>query len=224
VGDGAGKVSTAVEISTDAYEGTNCIEFNYTLGGWWAGFGLAFNRWSSTIDIAGCDALSFAYKGPASGHVVSVSLGYSDDTSEKLTGSVTPGGSTWQVAEYRIPATAATTGVVSINFVVGGAQTGTGAFSLDNVQLVSTSGSTSRRVPDAARSMDTGRSIVLQGRAVSIAADPGSSVTICNLKGARLATLRAGQSPVLWQAPTRGMYLVTATRRGLSDMRTVVVR
>jgi hypothetical protein len=134
VNDGANNVSTAAEVSTGAFEATKCIDFTYTTGGSYAGMGIAFNNWNSTIDASGATKLRVALKG-APGTSVTVSLAYKDTTVVKNVSLTAAATTAWQSFDLVIPSRSAGAGLNSINFVVAGAQTGAHLF-IDAIYLV----------------------------------------------------------------------------------------
>jgi hypothetical protein len=85
-----------LDTSGVAYEGKQCIKYAYNLKGmWWDGFGL---RPLTTLDATGMRALRLAYKGPASGTWLQISLSDADGNIKTMTGKLY-GVDNWTVVE-----------------------------------------------------------------------------------------------------------------------------
>jgi hypothetical protein len=146
---GAFEVDTGTTFNGSAY-----IDFNYTMRGWYAGYGIVWDNWNGSVDNTGYNGLSIAHKGPDSPLKVSVSFGYVDTTGgvDNLAKDIMsfPGSSSWIRETQTYGDAVPRAPIQMINFIVGGGggTTGTSApgnFKLDEVAFVNTG--TGARMP-----------------------------------------------------------------------------
>jgi hypothetical protein len=143
----------AFEVDTGTtFNGTAYIDFNYTMAGWYAGYGIVWDTWNGSVDNTGYNALSIAHKGPDSPYKISISFGYVDKDSIKNSKAKDimsfAGNSAWARETKTYSDDVPREPIQMINFIVGGGSTGTsppGNFKLDEVAFVNTG--TGARMP-----------------------------------------------------------------------------
>jgi hypothetical protein len=131
------------ESNNGAYEGVQDFLFNYTVAGYYAGFGLNIANWtpSSAVDFSSYDSLQIALKGP-----IGAGTGFTVKLSNYSTPSSNVSSSAFQISTksnytlVKIPISAFTgvdlTKIYQLDFAVTGAQTGTGHLQVDDIQLI----------------------------------------------------------------------------------------
>ena len=131
------------ESNNGAYEGVQDFLFNYTVAGYYAGFGLNIANWtpSSAVDFSSYDSLQIALKGP-----IGAGTGFTVKLSNYSTPSTNVSSSAFQISTksnytlVKIPISAFTgvdlTKIYQLDFAVTGAQTGTGHLQVDDIQLI----------------------------------------------------------------------------------------
>jgi hypothetical protein len=219
---------TATEISTGAVEGVNCIEFTFTIADWWAGFGIAFNNWNTTIDATGYETLRMSIKG-GGGLSGVVGFGYGDGSDTGQDGFGIPSTADWTTVD--IPLTHytnqgyAVTDISSINIVMTG-QSGSGTFYIDDVKLVSTGGTPVTIGGCSQSSPRTGMLRLTLGgdRVLGVSARTAGTLRVYDLAGKAVGTARVSPSTAQWTLPAAGTYFVQLSNGHERDTRRIIVR
>jgi hypothetical protein len=140
----------AVETDTGtAYNGTAYINFDYTVAGYWAGFGIVWDGWMGSVDNTGYNALCIAHKGPTPPNTINIAFAYVDSAAYNAKGAkaVVFNGSTSWIAETKTYGdTVPRAPIRSMNFIISGTETSPpGNFKLDEIAFVNSG--TGARMP-----------------------------------------------------------------------------
>jgi beta-glucanase (GH16 family) len=131
--DGAGNVSTAKRLQQGGVEGSRCIDFSYSLGGfWWAKIGLHWDKGKGSIDATDCETLSIATKGPGPDLTATVRMVFGEESHR--VGEVQRS-EEWTSTRFSVPAIARKDGLTAIHILVAGTPTGEGHLYIDNMRL-----------------------------------------------------------------------------------------
>jgi hypothetical protein len=170
---------------------------NFTVGGWWAAFGLSFNSYNSTLDATGYDVLRLAYKGPGAGLTLSLGLGYADGTTTANDGYALANTASWTLIDiplsYFTGKSHPINAINVINFNISGAATGAGHLYIDDIVLVK---SATAVVPVAeARSVAAAPQTFtasMTGNKLLVSASSAGTVSVFSVSGALIARNHVG--------------------------------
>lgn len=222
------------EITTDsAYEGTKCLDFQYSLTGTGEIYGFCAIKINNLkgVDMSGYDSLRFAYKQNNVNPTPQVDFEFCDNTMPGDAIHLTiPKAPAWHL--YAVPLSHWKTNGFSLElkcveaFYLYVGSVGTGDIFLDDVSLVSAGSADVRN--QVAATGSAGRSMVarVNNGTINFATSHVGTVTVFDLVGNRLATLRAENAPagLSWTAKSTGAYLVRFEGTGMVETQRILVR
>jgi alpha-L-arabinofuranosidase len=222
-GDGQTTATTAIsEITGNASEGSKSYDLAFTIGGYWAGGGIGFNQ----MDFSAQDSIILSYKGPGSGLSVMVGLAFSDNTDTGQNGY--QAANTGSFTRVAIPMSFFTgsfpmNSVKGINFIVSGAQTGTGHIYIDDIKLAGSGGSTAN--PNrTARFTKTDLKLTCNGRMLTLA-NAFQGAKVFDMKGTLVTRMNPAQSGISRKLlPSAGAYTIKVTSGNGMDVSRIIAR
>jgi hypothetical protein len=139
------------QSNNGAYEGVQDYLFNYTVSGYYAGFGFSFNNWGAgaALDFSGYDSLQLAFEGPfLAGTGIFVTL--QDTKNASPTQVILPAQNTYSLVTLPLSSFTGTdlTKISQLNFGITGVKSGIGNMRIDDIQLIKNCTSVLTNIPN----------------------------------------------------------------------------
>lgn len=230
--------SSITEITTDsAYEGTKCLDFQYTtVGGGsdvYAFCAIEINELVG-VDLTLYDSLKLAYRQTNTVQTPEVEFQFCDNSGDQ---SLPP-----DAADVPLPQTTAWK-VYSVplshwNDVGYGSRmncakslylkcvnvAGSGHMLIDDVMLVPAGVVSVQNQPVSAQPVIRSMRVSAGNRTIDFAVKVSGTISVYDLVGNQLAALHATHSGLSWTAPSTGTYLVRFTGAGVVETQRLLVR
>lgn len=235
-GNGAGDdQGTIAEITTDAFEGTTCLDFTFTTAGhgddYYSYAALQINNLKG-VDMTPYDTLKFAYKQSNTATVPVITIQFSDNSMPPDADQYTlPKSTAWKVFSLPLQHWKNNYGTKMTNvkaLYMQAVNQGSGDMYLDDVSLVPAGYSASAVLNGTAPIAECPRkmTVAVTGRSIGFDVAAAGTVTISDLLGNQMAEFHAAndRAEFSWKAASTGAYIARYAGAGMVETQRLLVK